>query len=105
MAKRGRQSPEDRLLRQVALNYQHSRARLGKLRLQCEVSDRFLSLPESSDAFPDGRDLMFVDVMTRNVDGDVHKICELILDRHDITEALARVKSKPFRPRSGPQSA
>jgi hypothetical protein len=92
MPRKGRVTPEDRLLRQIAKNYQHSRENLGELQVPCCVSDRFLAFPKTSALQPDGHDLMFVDVMTRDVEGDVRKLCELILDRRALTKALASVR-------------
>ena len=96
MRRRRTASPEERLLRQVAKNFQHSRERLGKLRVQCEVSDRFLAFPDTSAVLKDGRDLMIIGVMTSSAEGDTKRLCELILDRKDVLEAISRVKATPF---------
>jgi hypothetical protein len=102
MSQRKRRSPEERVLRQVVRNHEHSREAKGQRVVQCYVSDRFLSFSESSDRLSDGNDLMFVDVMTRDIDGDVRKLCELILDRRDVLSAVAAVKPRPFDAESGP---
>jgi hypothetical protein len=102
MARAERRSPDEGILRQVVRNHEHSRETKGARVVQCYVSDRFLSFSESSDLLGDGSDLMFVDVMTRDVDGDVRKLCELILDRRAVLSAVAVVKSRPFKPRTPP---
>jgi hypothetical protein len=92
-----RRSIDDRILEQAALNYQHSRERLGKLMVECYVSNRFLVFPEVSEVQASGNDLMFVDVMTRNVEEDAKKLCTLIVDRRELLEAVTKVRSKPFQ--------
>lgn len=102
MPRSRRRSPDEHILRQVIRNHEHSRDTKGPRVVQCYVSDRFLSFSENSDLLADGNDLMFVDVMTTDFDGDVRKLCELILDRRSILAAVAAVRSRPFKPRKPP---
>ena len=70
------------------------RNRLGKRAVPCEVSDRWLELPETSDAVPGMGDMMIVSVMTNAFAGP-RKLCELTISREDLVKALANVKSVP----------
>jgi len=91
-----RRSAEERLLAQVARNFAHSPTVLGDRSVHCYVSDRWLAFPPTSAAMKDGADLLVIGVMTRSAEGDVSKICDVILDRAHVLRALAAVKQEPF---------
>lgn len=63
----------------------------GKGYVPCEISSRWLQFPEQS-AMVGGKELMFVDIMTYNQDGEDKKICNLCIFREDILGALSTVK-------------
>lgn len=72
------------------------------LRVRCHVSDRWLQLRprDQFDALGDD-DLIHVDVMTLDDDGQPYKLCELAVARGDVLRAVAAYGDPPQpRPRS-----
>ena len=70
------------------------RNRLGKRAVPCEVSDRWLEFPETSDSVPGLGDMVVVAVMTNAFTGP-RKLCDLTISREDLAKALANVKTVP----------
>ena len=68
------------------------RNRLGKRAVPCEISDRWLQFPETSDAVLGIGDMMVVAVMTNAFVGP-RKLCDLTISREDLAKALSNVKS------------
>jgi len=99
VAGRRRQSPEDRILKQVIKKFERSQRQMAKPQIRCAVSNRFIAFSETSDLLDSGEDYMFMDVMTSDADGEPRKLCELIIDRRDLLKTLAGIKSRPFRKR------
>ncbi len=64
----------------------------GQGYVPCEVSSRWLQFPNESQIV-DGKELMFVDVMTYDINQEKRKICNLCLSREDIIRALYNVKT------------
>ena len=67
---------------------------LGKYAVPCQVTDRFIRFHEESVGPSGARELLVLDVMTGGYDDLGKKICQLIVSRGDLEEALARVKPK-----------
>jgi hypothetical protein len=63
-------------------------AREGKLR--CEVSDRWIQFRPESDRFDD-IEYLTLDVMTLGTDEKDRKLCELILDKDQLLDILAKL--------------
>ncbi len=63
----------------------------GQGYVPCEVSGRWLQFPNESQVV-DGKELMFVDVMTYDINQNIRKICNLCLSREDILRALNNIK-------------
>ncbi len=72
-----------------------SRKRLDKRcgRIRCEVSNRWLQMPEYGNESSDGT-FLSINVMTTNVDGEPRKICELILLQEDLLTAIKMLPVK-----------
>lgn len=66
---------------------------LGPLAVPCQVTMRWLQLPEESDVFPD-KEFLKIDVMTSDSEDDPRKLCELIVTRADLESALAQVRAR-----------
>ena len=80
-------------IRKIPISY-HTRLKnqLGKGSVPCKVSDRWLKFPSDSSIFDDG-EYIIMDVMTTK-DDKHRKICELIITKEDIIEAINRIKPK-----------
>ena len=68
------------------------------LHVQCQASERWLSLSPRSEYDSLGLDdLIHLDVMTRDSDGSPYKLCDLVLSRADMLHAIAAYGEPPFR--------
>jgi hypothetical protein len=67
--------------------------RLGRGAVPCEVSGRWLVLPDTAQDVG-GRHLMFVDIMTMDGAGTRRKLCQLCLSLEDLQETLKGVQTK-----------
>lgn len=66
-------------------------------RANCQVSGRWLQFPETARTVRNGygtASFMVVDVMTKNSDDEVRKICELVLTKEDLLQILNRMPVK-----------
>lgn len=68
-------------------------------RAECRVSNRWILFDSSAQENRDGtggcEQLVFANVMTQNADGEVRKICELVLDRRELLDLLNRMPVYP----------
>ena len=72
-------------------------SRTAALTVPCHVSDRWLRFEEREQFEVLDEDLIQVDVMTRDDDGEPYKLCELVLARGDLLRAIAAYGDPPFR--------
>ena len=65
---------------------------MGPLRVECQISGRYLQFHEKSDIVQGG-EFITVDVMPMQIEDDkpVRRICELIITREDLLEALKHI--------------
>ena len=65
---------------------------MGPLHVECRVSGRYLQCHEKSDIVQGGK-FITVDVMPMQIEDDkpVRRICELIITREDLLEALKHI--------------
>lgn len=61
--------------------------------VRCEVSDRWLQMPQHAYEFQDGTYLS-IDVMTDKGEGKPRKLCELVLLKEDLLAALGALPIK-----------
>jgi hypothetical protein len=72
---------------------QRYRNKLGKLAAQCIVSERWLKFEQEYTSYG-GNDLITLDVMTLDITESPRKLCQLILNRQDLEQALHKIKKK-----------
>lgn len=72
-------------------------SRRAALTVPCHVSDRWLRFEEREQFEVLDEDLMQLDVMTRDDDGEPYKLCELVVARGDLLRAIAAYGDPPFR--------
>lgn len=65
----------------------------GKTFVSCQVSDRWLRFSEESTKL-EGGEFISLDVMTLGSDEKEKKICELVVTREELVEALSNIKCK-----------
>ena len=63
----------------------------GKTSVSCQVSDRWLKFSEKSTRL-EGGEFISLDVMTLGSDEKEKKICELVITREELLEALSNIK-------------
>ena len=63
----------------------------GKTSVSCQVSDRWLRFSEESTKL-EGGEFISLDVMTLGSDEKEKKICELVVTREELVEALSNIK-------------
>jgi hypothetical protein len=73
--------------------------RRASLVVPCHVSERWLSFVEREQYEVIDEDLIQLDVMTLDDDGQPYKLCELIVARGDLLRAVAAYGDPPFRTR------
>ncbi|HEX6309392.1 MAG TPA: hypothetical protein VFZ69_14445 [Longimicrobiales bacterium] len=61
------------------------------------MSDRWLRFEEREQYEVLDEDLIQLDVMTRDDDGEPYKLCELVVARGDLLRAIAAYGDPPFR--------
>ena len=71
--------------------------RRSALTVPCHVSDRWLRFEEREQFEVLDEDLIQLDVMTRDDDGEPYKLCELVVARGDLLRAVAAYGDPPFR--------
>lgn len=71
--------------------------RKAALTVPCHVSDRWLRFEEREQFEVLDEDLIQIDVMTRDDDGEPYKLCELVVARGDLLRAIAAYGDPPFR--------
>lgn len=71
--------------------------RKAALTVPCHVSDRWLRFEEREQFEVLDEDLIQLDVMTRDDDGQPYKLCELVVARGDLLRAVAAYGDPPFR--------
>ena len=71
--------------------------RRAALTVRCHVSDRWLRFEEREQFEVLDEDLIQLDVMTRDDDGEPYKLCELVVARGDLLRAVAAYGDPPFR--------
>ena len=71
--------------------------RKAALTVPCHVSDRWLRFEEREQFEVLDEDLIQLDVMTRDDDGEPYKLCELVVARGDLLRAIAAYGDPPFR--------
>ena len=64
-------------------------SRRAALIVPCHVSDRWFSFRDREQYEVMDEDLIHVDVMTRDDEGEPYKLCELIVARGDLLRAVA----------------
>ena len=74
-----------------------SGGRRAALTVQCHVSDRWLRFEEREQFEVLDEDLIQLDVMTRDDDGQPYKLCELLVARGDLLRAIAAWGDPPSR--------
>lgn len=74
-------------------------ARRASLVVPCHVSERWLRFVEREQYEVIDEDLIHVDVMTLDDDGEPYKLCELIVARGDLLRAVAAYGDPPYRTR------
>jgi hypothetical protein len=67
------------------------------LTVPCHVSDRWLRFEQRAQFEVLDEDLIELDVMTRDDDGEPYKLCELVVARGDLLRAIAAYGDPPFR--------
>lgn len=67
------------------------------LTVPCHVSDRWLRFEQREQFEVLDEDLIQLDVMTRDDDGEPYKLCELVVARGDLLRAVAAYGDPPFR--------
>lgn len=72
---------------------QRQKNQRGKTSVSCQVSDRWLKFSEESTKL-NGGEFIFLEVMTIGKDEKEKKICELVVTREEILEALSNIKCK-----------
>lgn len=63
----------------------------GKTSVSCQISDRWIRFSEESTKL-EGGEFISLDVMTLGSDEKEKKICELVVTREEILEALSNIK-------------
>ena len=71
--------------------------RRAALTVPCHVSDRWLRFEEREQFEVLDEDLIQLDVMTRDDEGEPYKLCELVVARGDVLRAVAAYGDPPFR--------
>jgi hypothetical protein len=71
--------------------------RRAALTVSCHVSERWLRLAEREQYEVMDEDLIQLDVMTLDDDGEPYKLCELVVARGDLLRAIAAYGDPPFR--------
>lgn len=71
--------------------------RKAALTVACHVSERWLRFEEREQYEVLDEDLIQLDVMTRDDDGEPYKLCELVIARGDLLRAVAAYGDPPFR--------
>ena len=71
--------------------------RKASLTVPCHVSERWLRFEEREQFEVLDEDLIQLDVMTRDDDGEPYKLCELVVARGDLLRAIAAYGDPPFR--------
>jgi len=71
--------------------------RKAALTVPCHVSDRWLRFEEREQFEVLDEDLIQLDVMTRDDDGEPYKLCEMVVARGDLLRAIAAYGDPPFR--------
>lgn len=71
--------------------------RKAALTVACHVSDRWLRFEEREQYEVLDEDLIQLDVMTRDDDGEPYKLCELVIARGDLLRAVAAYGDPPYR--------
>ena len=66
---------------------------LGKGAVPCLVSERWLKFSTESSLLQDG-EYVSVDVMTKDKNDNQRKICELIIKKEDIVDAIQSIKPR-----------
>lgn len=78
---------DDKVIR-IPITYKQKQInKHGEGYVQCEVSDRWLQFSQEYSRCAGG-DLISVSVMTLDKNQEPKKICDLIIDRKDITRAI-----------------
>jgi hypothetical protein len=71
--------------------------RRAALTVRCHVSERWLQFAEREQFEVMDEDLIQLDVMTLDDDGEPYKLCELVVARGDLLRAVAAYGDPPFR--------
>jgi hypothetical protein len=71
--------------------------RRAALTVPCHVSERWLRFAEREQYEVMDEDLIQLDVMTLDDDGEPYKLCELVVARGDLLRAVAAYGDPPFR--------
>lgn len=67
------------------------------LTVPCHVSERWLQFADRAQFEVLDEDLIQLDVMTLDDDGEPYKLCELLVSRGDMLRAIAAYGDPPFR--------
>jgi hypothetical protein len=71
--------------------------RRAALTVRCHVSERWLQFADREQFEVVDEDLIQLDVMTLDDDGEPYKLCELVVARGDVLRAVAAYGDPPFR--------
>ncbi|CAN5642310.1 hypothetical protein BH23GEM9_BH23GEM9_06870 [soil metagenome] len=69
----------------------------ARLSVPCHDSERWLKFAEREQYEALDEDLIQIDVMTLDEDGEPYKLCELVVSRGDLLRAIAAYGDPPFR--------
>jgi hypothetical protein len=72
---------------------QRIRNERGPLYVPCQVSERWIQFPEQSSGPYEGGEFIFIDIMTNGSNDKPRKLCDLVVTREDLLEALENVKT------------
>jgi hypothetical protein len=75
----------------------HRSDRKAALVVSCQESERWLQFAEREQFEVLDEDLIQLDVMTLDDDGEPYKLCELVVSRGDLLRAVAAYGDPPFR--------
>ena len=73
--------------------YTRLKNKLGKGAVPCMVSGRWLQFPAESGGFFQEREYIVMNVMTTDVNDKDRKLCELVVTREDLLDAINSVKT------------
>lgn len=77
--------------------YTRLKNELGKGTVPCMVSGRWLQFPSESGGFFEEGEYIVLNVMTTDANDKDRKLCELVVTREDILDAINSIKTPPTK--------